>query len=540
MNLPDLPQPPDGADASAGPTALPPLPSGGAPSDAHTRAALLAPFVRDDVVAMAGEAFDRLLSHPSAFASFFGDDEEGDEDCPYEVTDGVAVYSVRGALAQRGGRFWCWSWPGYDVIGADLSRALADERVRSVALVIDSPGGVVAGCFDAVRAMRAAVEASGKRVVALADEACFSAAYALACVADEIVVPETGGVGSVGVIGVSVSYAKALAAAGVDARVYTSGAEKGDNHPALPVSKGAAERSQARVDEFAGVFHRWVASRRKMTPEGVAALEAGVRFGQAAVAAGLADRVQPVAQALAALRAQGAPAAPPMASASTAAEVRAALDALVAADAARSPSDASDASDAPGVDHATATPSTTPHPTEIPTMTLPASSPVLAALGAKSEADALAVVTALINDRKVLLSTTGAATPGEAHGVVEAWKRDSGALAALRAEVAQERQTRDASDRRALLEQGVKDMKITPAERDADGQPEAWTTALATPALKSFMLSRKGMVAPPPVPLPKLGSASALTEDQRKMARQMGISEEAFAKQLAAAESTAG
>ncbi len=34
----------------------------------------------------------------------------------------------------------------------------------------------------------------------------------------------------------------------VDVRVYTSGAEKGDGHPALPISKEADARAQARID----------------------------------------------------------------------------------------------------------------------------------------------------------------------------------------------------------------------------------------------------------------------------------------------------
>lgn len=518
-------------------------PPADAPSADTVRAELLAPFVRDDVMAMEGAAFDRMLRHPEAFASMMDDGDE-DDGCPYELDGGLATLSVRGALAQRGGRFYCWSWPGYDTLAADLSRALADERVRTVALVIDSPGGVVAGLFDAVRAMRASVEASGKRVVAISDERCFSAAYALACVADEIVVPETGGAGSVGVIGGMTSYAKALAAAGIDSRVYASGAEKADGHPALPISKEADARAQQLVTEFGAVFRRWVAERRKMTPEAVQATEAGVRYGAAAVSAGLADRMQSAASALDGLRvASNAPPAPPSpmgaqvtgdalaAVVPEAADPLAALSTLAAAD--------TDRAHAPPPDIPAAPAARAPEPltstiTPEPTMTLASSSPVLAALGAQSESDGLAAVTALVDARKVVRAMTGATTDAEAHGILEAWKRDAGALVALRAEVTAERATRDAADRRALLEEGVRDKKITPAEASADGTAEAWTTALATPALRSFMASRKGIVAPPPAPPADKKGAGALTDAQKAIADQMGIAHAEYAQHLAA------
>ena len=78
--------------------------------------------------------------------------------------------------------------------------------------------------------------------------------------------------------------------------------------------------------------------------------------------------------------------------------------------------------------------------------------------------------------------------------------------------------------RRAMLDQAVVDKKLTPAERDADGQAEAWTTALPNSGLKSFLAARKGIVAPPPEPPAKTSGACALTDEQRTIARQMGVS----------------
>ena len=157
--------------------------------------------------------------------------------------------------------------------------------------------------------MRDAVVASKKRCVAYSDEMAFSGAYAVACVADEIVVPETGCVGSVGVIASMVSRSKKNTMDGFDVRVIQNGAEKADGHPDLPIDPEAVAREQRSVDQLASIFHRWVGERRGMTSDAVASLEAGVRMGGDAVAARLADRVQGW-HALVAEMQRRAPAAP--------------------------------------------------------------------------------------------------------------------------------------------------------------------------------------------------------------------------------------
>jgi len=220
---------------------------------------------------------------------FWGEDEEDDAPAstPYELLNGVAVLDIEGPLAQRG--WFCVE--GYDTVAESLTKALADPRVSSVLLRLNSPGGAAAGAFEWCGQMRARVVASGKRCVAYADEMALSGAYAVACVADEIVVPETGEVGSVGVIASIVSRAKKNALDGRDVAVIRAGAEKADGHPDLPLDDAAIARFQADVNALASVFFRWVGDRRRMSVDEVAALEAGTRMGGQAVAARLADRV---------------------------------------------------------------------------------------------------------------------------------------------------------------------------------------------------------------------------------------------------------
>lgn len=221
---------------------------------------------------------------------FWGEDDEEDDAptrTPYELVSGVAVLDVEGPIAQRG--WFCID--GYDTIADSLTKALGDSRVASVLLRLNSPGGAAAGAFEWCGQMRDRVVASKKRCVAYADEMALSGAYALACVADEIVVPETGEVGSVGVIASVVSRVKKNDMEGREVAVIRAGAEKADGHPDLPLDPAALARIQADVDRLASTFHRWVGERRRMAVEAVAALEAGTRMGGDAVSARLADRV---------------------------------------------------------------------------------------------------------------------------------------------------------------------------------------------------------------------------------------------------------
>ena len=463
---------------------------------ARARREALAPFLAADLVAMDAQAFEKLLRHPEAVVASWGEPEdEGDDEEPYEVRDGVAVISVRGALSQRGGRFWMWSWAGYDTVQASVERACADERVKGLLLDLDSPGGVVPGCFDAVRAMRAAVEASGKPCVAVASELACSAAYALACVADEIVVPETGTVGSVGVMGTMTSLARMYAEMGVDQRVIASGAAKGDGHPALPISKEALARAQERIDATAQVFASWVSERRDMTAAAVMALDARVFAGPAAVAAGLADRVSSGAAALAALQKRATPSTDP-----------------------QRPLGAPHAAGA-----ATHTQRHTMHP-------------ILAALGVTTDAEGLQAATSLLSLRAQVRAVTGATDDAAALGALHAMKRDAESANALRAQMEADRKAAAAAERASILDGAVAAMKLSPAERAQDGTAEGWTTALTNDALKAFV-ARAGAVAPqsrPTQPTKGAPTAAGLTDEQKAIADQVGISHDDYAKALAA------
>jgi len=227
------------------------------------------------------------------------------EPAPAAVTaDGVAIVDVRGPLMQRLDPFV----DSYEAIRARVREALASSP-RTLVLRVDSPGGVVAGCFETARELRSMARAAGVPLVAHVDGIACSAGYALACAAERIYVTPTAEVGSVGVIGALVDMTAAQSAAGVAVQLIASGVRKTDGDPRGPITAGAVEAAQERVDALADLFFEWVAEARGMTPDAVRSLEAGIVVGRAALAAGLADGIGSLGEALAMVARAGVPAA---------------------------------------------------------------------------------------------------------------------------------------------------------------------------------------------------------------------------------------
>lgn len=220
---------------------------------------------------------------PGAFLDFLMAD-------PPEQTftrDGsVAMVTVRGPIGKTAGFF-----DGYDAIRKRFSAALADPDTGAVLLKLDSPGGTVAGMFDAVRAMRAARAISPKPVLAFADDKAFSAAYALASVADEVFVPETGSVGSIGVVAMLADRTAMNEKMGLRIELVASGKRKVDGNPDVPITDDMLKRSQALVDVLGKKFAASVAETRPLSEDAILGLEADTFMGQAAVKAGLADGI---------------------------------------------------------------------------------------------------------------------------------------------------------------------------------------------------------------------------------------------------------
>ena len=210
----------------------------------------------------------------------------------YGLVEGVAIVPISGVLIHRGA--WVGSSSGqtsYEGIRAQLDAAAENPAVRAIALEIDSFGGEVAGCFGLADRIRAI--AALKPVHAFVAEHAFSAAYAIASQADRIILPRTGGVGSIGVLCMHVDMSGALEKAGLAVTLVHAGAHKVDGNPYAPLPDDVRAEFEAEMESLRGLFAETVAKGRgdRLDVAGALATEARCLSGELAVAAGLADAV---------------------------------------------------------------------------------------------------------------------------------------------------------------------------------------------------------------------------------------------------------
>ncbi|MDP1526418.1 MAG: S49 family peptidase [Rhodocyclaceae bacterium] len=205
--------------------------------------------------------------------------------------EGIAVIPIHGSLVKRAlGMEAASGLTSYSEIATMLEAAIADPQVAGILLDIDSPGGEASGSFELARRVREV--AAVKPVWAVANDAAYSAAYAIAASAQRLFVTETGGVGSIGVIALHVDQSVKDANAGYRFTAITAGAHKNDYSPHEPLSDAARTELQGEVDRLYAIFTEHVAAMRGLDAGAVRATEAGLYFGSNAVGQGLADGVQ--------------------------------------------------------------------------------------------------------------------------------------------------------------------------------------------------------------------------------------------------------
>jgi ClpP class serine protease len=223
----------------------------------------------------------------------------------YDMIGGVAVLSISGTLVHKLGSLRPFSgMTGYDGIRQSYLTAQADPQVRGMACIYDTGGGEVSGCADLHSTM---MDLRGNKPVwSILSESAYSAGYWLACTGDKVIVPRTGGTGSIGVICMHVDMSKALTAAGLKVTFITSeGADrKTDGHSEIPLSEDALAAFKIEIDAMGDIFYDAVAQARGLTVDQVRGFKAGTFPGALGVTAGLADAVMAPDAALAALLAE--------------------------------------------------------------------------------------------------------------------------------------------------------------------------------------------------------------------------------------------
>lgn len=211
----------------------------------------------------------------------------------------VAVLPLYGIILQRGSMDL--SGPSCTSVvrfSQQLRQVVNDPSVKAVIIDVDSPGGTVAGVEELAQEIFSARKQ--KKITAVSNCLCASAAYFLASQCSEVLVSPSSQTGAIGVYVTHLDVSKADEMEGLKFTLISYGENKTEGNSHEPLSDKALAELQQLVDYYGLMFEKAVARGR-----GVKLEEVQQKFGQGlvftakdAVRLGLADRIGTLDDAL--------------------------------------------------------------------------------------------------------------------------------------------------------------------------------------------------------------------------------------------------
>lgn len=203
---------------------------------------------------------------------------------------GIAIIRIYGVLTKKTEAFdHILDMTSYENIHEEIESALEDKSIETILLDIDSPGGEVNGVFDLADFIYSA--RGKKRIIAIANDDAYSAAYAIASSAEKVFVSRTSGVGSIGVIASHIDQSRFDEKQGIKYTTIFAGSRKNDLNPHEQMTSESLESLQKEVDRLYEMFVQLIARNRNLSIQAIKSTEAGLYFGEKAVEIGFADGV---------------------------------------------------------------------------------------------------------------------------------------------------------------------------------------------------------------------------------------------------------
>lgn len=206
------------------------------------------------------------------------------------IRNGVAILPVTGPISPYMDFFTYYSGgTALSLLARDFNAVLHDPRVDSILFKVNSPGGAVTDVSPMARML---YEARGKKPMMVhgGGQICSAAAWLGAAVGD-MVIDDTTDAGSIGVYCAYLDTSKADAKNGFRYIAFRSNQSPKKNLD--PGTPEGADSLQKRLDAKAQIFVEAMATYRDVTVEQVLSDfgQGDVLVGQAAVDAGLVDRI---------------------------------------------------------------------------------------------------------------------------------------------------------------------------------------------------------------------------------------------------------
>jgi phage baseplate assembly protein W len=142
-----------------------------------------------------------------------------------EVADGIALIPIEGTLIHKGAYVGAYSGrTSYEGLQAQVLRAMRNPAIKGAVFEVDSFGGELAGAFETADMI--AQLSAVKPTLAILTDYALSAGYLLASATRQIIMPEHGRAGSIGVVTLHTDWSAALDRQGVKVTVLRAGVHK--------------------------------------------------------------------------------------------------------------------------------------------------------------------------------------------------------------------------------------------------------------------------------------------------------------------------
>ena len=209
--------------------------------------------------------------------------------------NGIGIVPVVGSLAKKMNMLTRMSGGmSMEMIESVVETLAEDRTCKAMILVIDSPGGEVAGTQSLAQAVLRARDK--KKVVAIVDGGmmCSAALWIGTAAAEVYATVETTCIGSIGVVARHVDVSLAENMEGYKTTLVTSGKYKAEPSPYAPLSQEGKDLLQAEVDAIAQEFISDVTAFRNVEKSTIMKSADGRTWlGSEAVRRGLIDGVKP-------------------------------------------------------------------------------------------------------------------------------------------------------------------------------------------------------------------------------------------------------
>lgn len=223
--------------------------------------------------------------------------DDDPEDSILRVEEGVGIINITGVMQKRFSKF---SGASTIFVRRQIAAARNRDDIKSLLLLIDSPGGAAAGN----QALFDDIVAAGKEmsVHAHIEDHGFSAALFVAAAANTISINRGGETGSIGTILVIDDFSKMFKREGVTAHVITTGKNKGIGVKGAPVTSAHLKVLQKEVDDANKFFIEAIMNGRGMDLGDVLRIADGSIFtAEEALENGLVDSIMSDSEAFAAM-----------------------------------------------------------------------------------------------------------------------------------------------------------------------------------------------------------------------------------------------